>query len=99
MSGPMTSTQVFEQVFLQTRAKVLEIAASLDRLARAEGFEAVQSDSRYQQLRQSLEVLLGGGTNRAATIQQIFSDPYDPAWVSRFQATGERPELNPTAPH
>ncbi len=41
-------TQILDQEFLVLRAKLLELGAGLDRLARAEGDQT--ADARYQQL-------------------------------------------------
>jgi hypothetical protein len=79
---PMASgaAEVFEREFVSLRGKLLEVAAALDRIARAEG--SVAADPRMVQLRQSLEFLAGadGRQDRAEQIQLIFSLPYDPHW-------------------
>ncbi|MCR4415404.1 MAG: hypothetical protein NUV77_23585 [Thermoguttaceae bacterium] len=79
---PMASgaTEVFEREFLSLRGKLLEVAAALDRIARAEG--SVAADPRMAQVRQSLEFLAGadGRQDRVERIQLIFSLPYDPNW-------------------
>jgi len=80
MSDSLTAEQIFEDVFLQTRAKLLEVAATLDRLERAAGAEAVESDSRMGQIRQGIDLIHGGTGNRAEQLQIIFSDPYDESW-------------------
>ncbi len=74
------AADVFEREFLPLRGKLLEVAAALDRIARAEGSAA--GDPRMKQLRQGLELLCGadGRTDRAEQIQLIFSLPYDPDW-------------------
>ena len=36
MTSPMTATEILDSVFLETRAKLLEIGASLDRITRAD---------------------------------------------------------------
>ncbi len=94
-----TAPEVFEQTFLLARARILEIAATLDRLDRAAAAESVRADPRFAQIRQGLEVLLSDGTQRAAQIQEIFSDQYDPAWMKKYLSTGERPALSPSVPH
>lgn len=99
MAEPAAASAIFDQVFLSARARVLEVAAILDRLDRAPGFHNLAGDARFQQLRESMAVLLGGQGGRAERIQQVFSDPYDPEWVRKYQATGERVPLNPTTPH
>ncbi|HEV3022990.1 MAG TPA: hypothetical protein VGX76_10995, partial [Pirellulales bacterium] len=68
--------------FLEIRAKILEVAAALDRLDRAEG--SLDDDPRMAKLRQALAVLSTGGVDRAEQVQMIFSLPYDDGWRERF---------------
>ena len=94
-----TAPEVFDQTFLLVRARILEIAAALDRIDRAEAAAAVRADPRFAQIRQGLEILLSEGTHRAALIQEAFSDQYDPTWMKKYLTTGERPALSPSVPH
>ncbi len=55
MSIPLTSAQVLDREFLEMRAKLLELAAGLDRLQRASG-PTVQ-DERMTKIAQAIEVL------------------------------------------
>jgi len=80
MSESLTAEQIFDHVFLQTRAKLLEVAATLDRLERAAGAEAVESDFRMGQIRKSIDLIRNESGNRAEQLQIIFSDPYDESW-------------------
>ncbi len=80
-----TATTLFEQEFLPIRAKLLEVAASLDRLDRAAG--PLPDDVRMSQLRQAIEVLLQAEAGRAERIQLTFSLPYDEAWQKEFTMT------------
>jgi hypothetical protein len=78
MPNATSAALVFEREFLPLRGKLLEVAASLDRIARAGGSPA---DPRSDQLRRSLEVLCSAQTaDRTEQIQMIFSLPYDPNW-------------------
>src|SRR5206468_3308103 len=99
ITATQTAPDVFEQTFLLVRARILEIAATLDRIDRAEAAESVRSDARFEQIRQGLELLLTDGFHRAAQIQEIFSDQYDPTWMKKYLQTGERPALSPSVPH
>ena len=94
-----TAPEVFDQTFLMIRARLLEIAAALDRVDRAEAAESVRADPRFAQIHQGLEILLSDGFHRAAQIQEVFSDQYDPNWMKKFLATGDRPALSPSVPH
>ena len=90
MSIPRSKADVLNRDFLETRARILELAAALDRLDRAPLGTTESPDSRLSQLRQGLEALLEPG--RAETVQRIFSLEYDPDWRARF-------ELQPASPH
>jgi len=76
----MNASDVLQRDFLPLRGKLIEIAAALDRLARAEGPWA--DDPRIHQVRRSLEILAGTtqGSDRAEQVQRVFSLPYDPQW-------------------
>jgi hypothetical protein len=67
------------------RAKLLELAATFDRLDR--GSDAVDGDPRMQKIRLSLEILLRQDSDRAEQIQLLLSREYDQDWSSRFGLT------------
>ncbi len=79
----MDALATLDQDFLFLRAKILESAAVLDRIDRAEG--TVGGDARIAKLRQALEVLHDGSADRAEQVQLIFSREYDPAWREDFE--------------
>jgi hypothetical protein len=74
---------VLDRVYLDIRCKLLDIAASLDRVSRAEGPEAVESDPRLAQIAKGIDILSTSGVDRAERIQMLFSDPYVPHWNRR----------------
>lgn len=74
------SLEVLDRDFLEIRAKILEIAASLDRIDRAPARHGEHPDPRLAQVRQALDALGQPGPDRAETIQLIFSLSYDAAW-------------------
>ena len=80
MSSPQTASETLERTFLEIRARVIEVAAGLDRIERAEPAGSVRDDPRLGQIRESIEILNSGGFDRAERIQQIFSDEYEPNW-------------------
>jgi hypothetical protein len=86
MPSPHTAPAVLDRVYLEIRCKLLDIAASLDRVARGEDAERTQSDARLAQIRQGIEILLKDGTDRAEQIQMLFSDSYVPNWNRRDRA-------------
>ena len=70
-------------MFLEMRCKMLEVAASLDRLDRAESSSNGNADPRLEKLHRAIRVLLEDEPGRAERIQQIFSREYDPNWRER----------------
>jgi hypothetical protein len=80
MPNRRDTTEVLDGDFLETRGKILELAATLDRIDRAPARHGEHPDSRLGQLRQALEALVEPGPGRAETIQRIFSLEYDPDW-------------------
>jgi hypothetical protein len=82
--------RVLDHDFLETRCKILEIAAVLDRIDRAPVRHGEHPDERLGQLRQALEALVEPGPGRAETIQRIFSLEYDPGWRQRMNLSRPR---------
>ncbi|XZE53235.1 hypothetical protein SH139x_004967 [Planctomycetaceae bacterium SH139] len=81
----MNANQVLDRHYLEVRAKLLEIAATLDRVERAAEAESVDHQ-RLEQLMAGLQILQQAGvTDRAEQIQQLFSRAYDPQWRSEFE--------------
>ncbi len=78
MQTKLTAPAVLEREFLEMRAKVLQLAASFDRLDRAEG--AVAGDSRLAQLAQAIQLLQSEQPGRAEEVQMIFSRTFSPDW-------------------
>ncbi|MEX0612523.1 MAG: hypothetical protein WD738_17530 [Pirellulales bacterium] len=87
MSHPRTGTEVFDAEFLAIRAKLLEVAAALDRVDRAGGSEA--ADPRATQVQAAIQVLLRPEDDRAEQLQLIFSRPYQDDWQEKFQMTND----------
>ncbi len=82
MAAPRTKQTVLDEEFLILRAKVLEIAAGLDRLGRAQGEGG--DDPRLARLEQALQMLLEAGDRRAEGVQLLFSREYDERWRQEF---------------
>jgi hypothetical protein len=85
-----TVTQVLDRDFLEIRARLLELAASLDRIDRAAAEPGHPPDARLAQIRAGLEALLVPDPGRAETVQRLFSLEYDPAWLARFELSPGR---------
>jgi hypothetical protein len=79
---PMTAAEVLDREFLEIRAQIVTLAASLDRLDRADG--DVADDQRVRRLRDALSVLQERRSDRVEQVQLAFSLPYDPRWREAF---------------
>lgn len=71
-SCPLSRQAVINTYFLEHRAKLLDIAAYLDRLDRAPPSHDV--DFRESAFRQALKILADDATDRARRILELFSD-------------------------
>jgi hypothetical protein len=89
----MTAPAVLNREFLELRAKVLELAASLDRLDRADG--AVADDPRLEKLRRGLNILLSDDPDRAERVQLLFSRPYNEDWPIALQVPEMQTSVKP----
>ena len=68
-----SGAEVLDAYFLETRAKLLEIAANLDRFDRAAGAREMAGDARLKFIREALGVLLTDAPDRAERIQVLYS--------------------------
>jgi hypothetical protein len=76
MPTMLSAAQILDAYFLETRAKLIEIAANLDRVDRAPDAAAVQSDPRLAFVRDALKILQNSPTaNRAEQILRLYSLP------------------------
>ena len=82
MPRPLPAPQVLDAEFLQIRAKILELAASLDRLDRGDG--EVDDDPRMRLVRGGISILLEEETGRAERMQLLFSQAYEDGWRQRL---------------
>jgi hypothetical protein len=67
----MNRQQMLDLYYLEARAKLIDIAAFLDRVDRAEG----EGDFRFAAFKQALARLQGGEPNRAEQVLLCLSDP------------------------
>jgi len=84
--------QVLDRDFLEIRAKILEVAAALDRIDRAPARHGEHPDPRLGHIRQALDALREPGPDRAETVQLLFSLDYDAEWRTKFGVDRGRPE-------
>lgn len=80
MPIPLDAPEVLNREFLEIRARLLSVAASLDRMDRAKG--SLAGDPRLEMIRRSLAILAGEEAERAEKIQLLFSRAYDANWKS-----------------
>jgi hypothetical protein len=74
---PVSAARALDAHFLEARAKLLDIAAILDRIDRGGGVD----DPRLALIRHAIQTLAESkGLDRAARVQELFSLPYDPNW-------------------
>jgi hypothetical protein len=90
MLNTRDATEVLDHDFLETRCKIMEIAAVLDRIDRAPARHGEHPDERLGQLRRALDALIVPGPGRAETIQRIFSLEYDPSWREKMKLARAR---------
>ena len=78
-----SASEILEREFLELRAGLLQTAAQLDRLDRAQG--SVADDPRIRGVLQAIEVLSKPGPGRAEQVQLIFSRPYEEEWKRKLE--------------
>lgn len=93
-SCPMSGRAVTDRYFLEHRAKVLDVAAYLDRLERS---QEPDDDFRDRALRDTIAILLDGEPERARRVLERLSDPtQDPIDVAPGKgAAGAPPSPTP----
>jgi len=70
----LRSQDVIDRYFLEHRAKLIDLAAFLDRLDRTCDHGVAENDYRVAALFRALNILSDGQTNRTGRILEIFSD-------------------------
>ena len=80
--------QILNESFLEVRAKLLEVAATLDRIDRSADEESPLADqnmSRRAGIDDAIRILLSEGPDRAERLQRLFSREYEPDWRKQMQ--------------
>jgi len=80
MTATRTAQEILEQDFLNIRSLILDLAASLDRLDRAEGAESLSNHEQMKLLQGGIDLVKEEGPGRAAKVQLHFSDQYEEGW-------------------
>ncbi len=75
MPHSLARPQILDRELLGIRARLIELAATLDRIDRGEG--SLAGNPRMEKIRRSLQVLLGPSPGRAEEVLSIFSLPYE----------------------
>jgi hypothetical protein len=75
LKSPKSAAELLDMYFFDMRSALLETAATLDRIERAEGGETVFSDPRLKKIQEAYELLKNGKNNRAEQFLILFSDP------------------------
>ncbi len=73
-SCPLDCASIVEAYFLEHRAKLIDLAAFLDRLERASDASSSANDFRVEALRKAIALLDDGHGERARRILEHFSD-------------------------
>jgi hypothetical protein len=81
----LSAPEVLNREFLEIRCKILDLAAALDRLERADG--SVEEDPRMARLREALTAVLEQASDRAEQVQMIFSREYDDEWQKKLKVS------------
>ncbi|MEM1069271.1 MAG: hypothetical protein AAGG48_28210 [Planctomycetota bacterium] len=83
-----SAKEILEAKFLDVRAKLLEVAATLDRIDRSADEDA-PLDASVQPTRDRLDdgirILLSEGPDRAERMQRLFSREYEDDWRQNMQ--------------
>jgi hypothetical protein len=79
---PPTAPQILDREYLAIRSRLIDLAAALDRIDRAEG--TVAADPRLEKIHRSLDVLSGDAADRAERVQVVFSLPYKADWRKEY---------------
>jgi hypothetical protein len=73
-TSPLTATQLVDEYFIENRNRLLEIAAFLDRIDRADPAVAAD-DFRMRVFAEAVAALTAAAPERLAHIQMLLSDP------------------------
>ncbi len=80
MSRTLDAQTALDRYFLESRCKIIEIAANMDRIAEGSGANAAQRDPRVTQIQEAIRILTSDAKDKAAACQLVFSQNYDDGW-------------------
>ncbi|MGW8257678.1 MAG: hypothetical protein ACWGMZ_09355 [Thermoguttaceae bacterium] len=77
-------TKTLDREYIAIRAQLIDLAASLDRLQRAN--EPISGDPRMDKIRRAAMILTSDKANRAEEMQIVFSLAYQENWQKENSA-------------
>ena len=77
-----SAEKVLSEEFFIARSKILDLAATLDRLERADG--SLEALHQLKLLEQGMEILLDDQSDKSKRVQLLMSRPYDPDWRKNY---------------
>ncbi len=81
-----SAPEILQESFLEVRAKLLEVAATLDRIDHAATVNGESvDDAKRDQIDQAIHILLRNDATRANDLQLLFSRDYDSQWRKRMK--------------
>ena len=80
-----SAEQIVADDFMIARARIVELAATLDRIERATG--DVEDSTNMQLLIQGMHILCDDEVEKAKRVQLLMSRQYDPKWQSQMSIT------------
>ena len=70
---PKTAQELLEMYYLEARSYLVETAAILDRIERADGGDKIMADKRIQELFKACGLLMEGSKNRTEQFLTLLS--------------------------
>lgn len=77
---PLAAPAALDQFYLDARSRLLDLAATLDRIGRGQNAGLVDRDPRLARIREALRILGDAEPGRAERVQKLFSLDYDATW-------------------
>ena len=71
----MPRDKVVDRYFMEHRAKLLDVAAFLDRIDRSEAPAGSDEDFRVEAMQRAIQLLIDEKGDRAKRVLELFSDP------------------------
>ncbi len=81
---PLTAQAAIDRYYLETRCKLIEIAANLDRIDRGDGAAGAAADPRMAKVLEALALLNRTDittADRAERLQRVFSQQFEEGWA------------------